>query len=134
MAPRDGDENGPGRRPRPAVADGQGPADWSDGEEEVNDDFVNDEDADEDTDDDSDDSDDRDENEDPVEYNGLIIDVQLANELRRMELTTENSELKAERMEVEVTLFEEQDKTDKIREDIRNLEILIQRLRGAQFG
>ena len=45
-----------------------------------------------DTDDDSDDSDDRDENEDPVEYNGLIIDVQLANELRRMELTTENSE------------------------------------------
>ena len=32
---------------QPAVADGQGPADWSDGEEEVNDDFVNDEDADE---------------------------------------------------------------------------------------
>merc|ERR1719362_2087525 len=116
---------------QPAVADGQDPADWSDGEEEVNDDFVNDEDADEDTDDDSDD---RDENEDPVEYNGLIIDVQLARELRKMELTTENSELKAERMEVEVTLFKEQDETDKIREDIRNLEILIHRLRGAQFG
>ena len=44
------------------------------------------------------------------------------------------SRLKAERMEVEVTLFKEQDETDKIREDIRNLEILIQRLRGAQFG
>ena len=50
MAPRDGDENGPGRRPRvnqPAVADGQGPADWSDGEDDVDDDIVNDDDAEE---------------------------------------------------------------------------------------
>ena len=39
-----------------------------------------------------DDSEDGDENEDPVEYNGLIIDVQLQEEIRRMELTTENSE------------------------------------------
>ena len=47
MAPRDGDENGPGRRPRvnrPAIADGQGPVDWSDGEDDINedDDIVND--------------------------------------------------------------------------------------------
>ena len=49
MAPRDGGQNGPGRRPwvnQPAVADGQGPPDWSDDEDEdndiVNDDIVND--------------------------------------------------------------------------------------------
>ena len=44
------------------------------------------------------------------------------------------SRLKAERMEAEVTLFEEQDETEKIREDIRRLEFQIQTLRGAQFG
>ena len=37
-------------------------------------------------------------------------------------------------MEAEVTLFEEQDETEKIREDIRRLEAQIQTLRGAQFG
>ena len=48
MAPRDGE--GPDRRPRvnqPAIADGQGPADWSDDEDDdiVDDDIVNDDDA-----------------------------------------------------------------------------------------
>merc|ERR1712051_1168431 len=130
MAPRDGDENGPSRRPRPAVADGQGPAEWSDGEDDINEDNINQDDIN----DEDDDSEDGDENEDPVEYNGLILNVQLQEELRRMELRTENSELKAERMEAEVTLFEEQDETEKIREDIRRLEFQIQTLRGAQFG
>ena len=37
-------------------------------------------------------------------------------------------------MEAEVTLFEEQAKTDKIREDIRRMSSQIAKLRGAQFG
>ena len=44
------------------------------------------------------------------------------------------SRLTADRMEAEVTLFEEQDETEKIREDIRRMEAQIQTLRGAQFG
>jgi len=132
MAPKDGDENGPGRRPRvnqPAVADGQGPADWSDGEDDVDDDIVNDDDAEEDTDDDSEDSEDNDdENEDIIAH---LQYVQLQREdLRRMELITENAELTADRMEAEVTLVEEQDETDKIREDIRRIEVQIERLKS----
>merc|ERR1711971_1234466 len=104
MASRDGDENGPGRRPRvnqPAVADGQGPADWSDGEDDVDDDIVNDDDAEEDTDDDSEDSEDGDENEDIFAH---IQYVQLQRDLRKQGLITENAELTADKMEAEVTL------------------------------
>jgi len=136
MAPRDGDENGPGRRPRvnqPAVADGQGPADWSDGEDDVDDDIVNDDDAEEDTDDDSEDSEDGDENEDIFAH---IQYVQLQRDLRKQGLITENAELTADKMEAEVTLVEEQDETDKIREDIRRIEAQIARLRSEDppFG
>jgi len=135
MAPRDGDENGPGRRPRvnqPAVADGQGPADWSDGEDDVDDDIVNDDDAEEDTDD-SEDSMDGDENEDIIAH---LQYVQLQRDLRKQGLITENAELTADKMEAEVTLVEEQDETDKIREDIRRIEAQIARLRSEDppFG
>ena len=37
-------------------------------------------------------------------------------------------------MEAEVTLFEEQDETEKVRENIRRIEAQIAGLRGAQFG
>jgi len=132
MAPKDGDENGPGRRPRvnqPAVADGQGPADWSDGEDDVDDDIVNNDDAEENTDDDSEDSEDNgDENEDIIAH---LQYIQLQREdLRRQELITENAELTADKMEAEVTLVEEQDETDKIREDIRRIEVQIERLKS----
>jgi len=72
MAPRNGDEVNP-----PAVADGQGPADWSD----------DDDDAELDTDDDSDDSDNSDDSEDSdenEEYN-----VILRRDLRRQRIRTE---------------------------------------------
>jgi len=135
MAPRDGDENGPGRRPRvnqPAVADGQGPADWSDGEDILDDDIVND--AELDNSEDSEDSMDDDENEGIIAH---LQYVQLQREdLRRQELITENAELTADKMEAEVTLVEEQDETDKIREDIRRIEAQIARLRSEDppFG
>jgi len=76
-----------------------------------------------DTDDDSEDF------EDNEEYNVPIINVQLQREIRRQELTTENSELTADWMEAEATLAEEQDETDKIREDICKIEAQIERLK-----
>ena len=119
MAPRDGGQNGPSRRPwvnQPALAEVQDPPDWSDDEEEdndiVNDDIVNDivnddiDNVDDDNDivnddivnnivnddivNDDDDEEGSEENEDPEEYN-----VQLQRdfpELQRQRIRTENAE------------------------------------------
>jgi len=104
MAPRDGDESRRPRQNQPAqpVA--------PDAEDDPADDIVDDDSDDNNSEDDSSDMD-SDENEDAESHDE-----------RMQRLRTENEELRADRIEAEVTLGDERDLTERIREDCRRIE------------